>query len=69
MGIVYHAWVWASDDEDDRWPGLRPAPRTRSKVVPARQEPPRAPAPTLAEMDALVREAHRCKPPSCAWAR
>ena len=66
LGTVYRAWVWASDDEDDRWPGLLPAPRTRSKVVPARHEAPTAPAPTLAEMDALVREARRCKHPSCA---
>ena len=66
MGAVYQAWVWASDDEDGRWPGLRSAPRTRSKVVPARSEPPTAPAPTLAEMDALVREARRCRAPSCA---
>jgi integrase len=58
MGTIYRSWVWACDDGEARWPGLLPAPRTRSKVVPARKDPPTALPPTIEEMDALVRAAH-----------
>ncbi len=55
---VHQAWTWAAD-EPERWPGLAAPPRTKARVVPTREDAPLAAPPTIAEMDALVREARR----------
>lgn len=55
---VHQAWTWAAD-EPEQWPGLATPPRTQARVVPSREDPPMAAPPTVAEMDALVREARR----------
>ncbi|MFK7931191.1 MAG: tyrosine-type recombinase/integrase [Myxococcota bacterium] len=57
MAALYDAWAWASD-ELDRWPGLRPVPRLKAKVVPSAHRRSRPdPAPTVGEMDAVIRRA------------
>lgn len=49
------AWTWASDDPS-AFPGLAPAPRDRKRLVP-RGTPYNAPkAPTMAELDAVIRQ-------------
>lgn len=66
LRYVYAAWEWASD-EPERWPGLAPAPRTKSRVVPAVPVSSRAlPAPTWEEMDLIVACARASRSPDVA---
>lgn len=56
--IVLDAWTWAADDPR-AYPGVPPAPRDKSTILP--QAPIYAAAlhPTLAEADACIRRLHR----------
>jgi integrase len=48
------AWTWAGDDPET-FPGIAPAPRDKSSIVPPEPVYSAAPAPTLAECDAVIR--------------
>lgn len=55
MGAVYGAWAYGAA-EPDRWPGLRPVPVDKARIIPRRPAARRPdPAPTIAEMDAILR--------------
>jgi integrase len=54
MRTLNNAWTWASDDPTT-YPGIASAPRDRSSVMPMSPLYAAAPAPTLAECDAVLR--------------
>lgn len=53
--VLVAAWVWACDDPAT-FPGLAPAPRDLSNLLPASAEYAPGTPPTLAEVDAMLRE-------------
>lgn len=54
VALVLAAWTWASDDPAT-YPGLAAAPRDPSSVLPRSPTYKAAPAPTMAECDAVIR--------------
>lgn len=51
---LVHAWTWACDDPNT-YPGLLPAPRDPTSVLPQQPLKVAPPSPTLAECDAVLR--------------
>lgn len=53
VSAMLEAWTWAADDPAT-YPGIAPAPRDRRSLMPQRPVYAAAPAPTMAEADAVL---------------